>query len=230
MIYENWINEKMKSTIIIANGDSPKKEIVIYLQKNGVESIIAADGGANTAFKLGVVPNYIIGDFDSIKPKVKKYFSDKSEIICFVNQDDTDVEKALKFAIEKGYKTAYLLGGTGDRLDHSIGNLGIVLKYYNRIRVIIIHGKTILFPYSKETNLITIPNETISLYAFDDRTIINSEGLKYPLDNSTFKFGERESTSNMATGNVVSLKITGGIIFVIRELKKMRKNGLIFKS
>ena len=219
----------MKLCIIIASGDLPKKGIINHLQKNGVKSIIAADGGANSAYKLGIVPNYIIGDFDSIKPSVKKYYSDKSEIIYFERQDDTDVEKSLKFAIENNYKTVYLLGGTGDRLDHSICNLGIVLKFHNKIRIVIIHGKTILFPYSSDVKLETIPNETISLYAFDDKTTITSEGLKYPLHKATLQFGKRESTSNVALGNVVNLKIEDGIIFVIRELKIMKQNDLIFK-
>jgi len=220
----------MKSCIIIANGDSPKRGIIKYLQKNGIDTIIAADGGANSLYKLEIVPKYIIGDFDSIRPKVKEYFSDKSEIIKIERQDDTDVEKALKFAIEKGYETVYLLGGTGNRMDHSICNLGIVLKFYSRIRIIMLHGKTILHPYSKDVTLNTFPNETISLYAFNDKTTITSEGLKYPLENVTLRFGENESTSNVATGNNVNLKINDGIIFVIRELKVMKKNGLIFKS
>ncbi|MDA3860037.1 MAG: thiamine diphosphokinase [Melioribacteraceae bacterium] len=220
----------MKSCIIIANGDSPKRGVVKYLQNNNVDTIIAADGGANTAYKLGIIPNYIIGDFDSIKPKVKDYFIDKSESIYVERQDDTDVEKALKFAIENNFETVYLLGGTGNRLDHSICNLGIVLKYYNKIKIIIIHGKTILFPYSENVKLKTISNETISLYAFNEKTIISSEGLKYPLQKSTLLFGKKESTSNVALGDEVNLKISGGIVFVIRELKVMRKNGLIFES
>lgn len=220
----------MKSCIIIANGDSPKSGVVKYLQKNGAKHIIAADGGANSAYKLGIVPDSIVGDFDSIKPKVKEYFSDKSKIIKYERQDDTDVEKALKHAIENGYKTVYLLGGTGDRMDHSICNLGIVLKYYKRIRIILLHGKTILHPYSRDVTLHTIPKETISLYAFDDKTKITSEGLRYPLTNATLRFGENESTSNAALGSEVNLKISDGIIFVIRKFKVMRKNGLIFKS
>lgn len=220
----------MKSCIIIANGDSPKKRILKYLQKNGADTIIAADGGANTAYKLGIIPSFIIGDFDSIKPKVKEYFSNKSEIIKYERQDDTDVEKSLKFAIEKGYETVYLLGGTGDRMDHSICNLGIVLKYHNRIRIVLLHGKTILHPYSQDVILKTIPNETLSLYAFDDKTTISSDGLKYQLNYSTLRFGESESTSNVALDKEVELKINGGIIFVIRELKVMWKNGLIFES
>lgn len=220
----------MKSCIIIANGDSPKKDIINYLQKNGAETIIAADGGANFAYKLEIIPNYIVGDFDSIKPKVKEYFADKSKLVEYNRQDDTDVEKALEIAITNNYKTVYLLGGTGDRLDHTICNLGIIIKFFKKIRIIIIHGKTILFPYSSDIKLKTIPNEKISLYAFDDETTITSEGLKYPLQNSKLRFGVKESTSNVALGGEVNLKINGGMVFVIRELKKMQKNGLIFKS
>ena len=220
----------MKSCIIIANGDPPKRGIIKYLQKSGAKTIIAADGGANSAYKLGITPNYIIGDFDSIKPKVKKHFSAKSEIIKYERQDDTDVEKALKFAIKEKYETVYLLGGTGNRMDHSICNLGIVLKYFSQIKIILLHGKTILNPYSENIILQTIPNETISLYAFDDKTKITSKGLKYPLNNSTLRFGVSESTSNVALGNKVELKISGGIIFVIRKLKVMQKNDFIFKS
>lgn len=220
----------MKSCILIANGDTPMKGIVKYLQKNSVETIIAADGGANSSYKLGIIPNYIIGDLDSIDPKVKEFYSDKSKIIHLRRQNDTDVEKALKLAIKNKFEAVYMLGGTGDRLDHSICNLGIILKYFNKIRIILIHHNTILFPYSENVKLKTVPNEIISLYAFDDSTLISSEGLKYSLQNSTLSFGKKESTSNVAITNEVSLKISGGIIFVIRDLKLMQKNGLIFKS
>ena len=220
----------MKSCIIFANGEAPNKRTIDYLKKYGADTIIAADGGANLTYKLGIVPNYVVGDFDSIKTEVKSFYSKKSEIFYYERQDDTDVEKSLKLAISKKFKTAYLIGGTGDRLDHSICNLGIVLKFYSKIRVVVVHGKTILHPYSEDVILNTIPNETISLYAFDNKTTISSIGLKYPLKNSKLQFGKKESTSNVAIGNEVALKIKGGIVFIIRELKVMQKNDFIFKS
>ena len=219
-----------KACIIIANGDLPAKSVINYLKKNGVDTIIAADGGANSAFKLGLVPDYIIGDFDSIKPEVQKYFSVHSDFIQYKRQNDTDVEKSLKFAVKKKFDVAYLLGGTGDRLDHTICNLGIVLKFFDKIKVVLIHGKTILCPYDEDVVLQTVPNETISLYAFDDKTFITSKGLKYPLKNCNLKFGEKESTSNVATGREVALNISGGKIFVIRNLNTVKKNGLLFQS
>ncbi len=220
----------MKSCIIIANGDQPSKQNINYLLKNGVEIIIAADGGANSCFKLGVDPHYIIGDFDSINPEVFSYYKSRSEIIKQSRQNDTDVEKALKFAIKKKFETVYLLGGTGDRLDHSICNLGIVIKFFLKIRIIIIHGKTVLFPYADNVKLKSTPNETVSLYAFNSNTRITSSGLKYPLRDVSLPFGEKESTSNIVLLDNFELKISGGIVFVIRELNIMKKDGLILKS
>ena len=220
----------MKSCIIIANGDQPSKQNINYLLKNGVETIIAADGGANSCFKLGIVPHYIIGDFDSINPKVLSYYKGKSVLIKQSRQNDTDVEKALKYVIKKKFETVYLLGGTGDRLDHSICNLGIVIKFFLKIRIIIIHGKTVLFPYADNVKLKSTPNETVSLYAFNSNTRITSSGLKYPLRDVSLPFGEKESTSNIVLLDNFELKISGGIVFVIRELKIMKKDGLILKS
>jgi thiamine pyrophosphokinase len=72
----------------------------------------------------------------------------------------------------------------------------------------------------------TIPGETISIYGFDSKTKIISKGLKFPLKNIALPFGERESTSNVAISNKVTLKINGGIIFVIRDFNVMKKNDL----
>lgn len=220
----------MKSCIIIANGDNPAKQNINYLLSHGIDPIIAADGGANSCYKLGIVPQYIIGDFDSVHSEVLNFYKNKSELIKYSRQNDTDVEKALKFAIKKKFETVYLLGGTGDRLDHSICNLGIVIKFFQKIRIIIIHGKTVLFPYADNVKLKSSTGETVSLYAFDSNTRITSSGLKYPLHNASLLFGEKESTSNAALSNSFELKISGGIVFVIRELKIMKKDGLILKS
>ncbi len=85
----------MKKCIILANGKSPKKkEIISYISKN--YDLICADGGANSAYKLGIIPNFIVGDLDSIKPKVKKFFKEYSVIIKDSNQDLNRCTKKLR--------------------------------------------------------------------------------------------------------------------------------------
>ena len=217
----------MKKLIILANGKPPAKKVINYLQFSGYNMLICADGGADTARKLGIIPDYIIGDFDSVKKETLRFFRNKSEIINIKRQNDTDVEKCLKFAVKKKYSEAVLLGAIGDRLDHSFCNMGIVIKFFDKIKVRIISDKSILTPYTGDVKLDTVPDETISLYGFDEKTRITSTGLKYPLKKTALPFGQRESTSNVAVKDSVTLKVSGGIIFVIRDFNTLKKHDLI---
>ena len=179
----------MKKCLILANGRPPAKKGIKYLQSKGYNTLICADGGADTAKKLGIIPDYIIGDFDSVKKETLRFFHNKSDIINIKRQNDTDVEKCLKFAVKKNYSEAVLLGAIGDRLDHSFCNMGIVIKFFNRIKIRIISDKSILTPYTGDVKLDTVPDETISLYGFDEKTRITSTGLKYPLKKTALPFG-----------------------------------------
>ncbi|AFH49456.1 Thiamine pyrophosphokinase [Ignavibacterium album JCM 16511] len=217
----------MKKCIIIANGRTPSKKVISFFEKKGYTTLICADGGANSAAKLGLVPDFIIGDLDSVNAETIKFFSGKSTIIKIKRQNDTDVEKCLKFAIKKGFSEALLLGVTGDRLDHTICNLGIVLKFFDKIKCSIVAENSFLTPINQTETLKSRPGETISLYAFNSKTKITSIGLKYKLKNSTLPFGKRESTSNVSTQSEVKLNIRGGIVFIIRDFNFIAKNDLI---
>ena len=216
----------MKKCIILANGKEPKKSVIQFLRKKNFSTLICADGGANQARKLGLTPEYIIGDLDSIKKQIINFYKNKSKIIKLKRQNDTDVEKCLKFAIKNKFEEAVLLGVTGDRLDHTFCNLGIVIKFFKEIKLRLIAEDSLLIPYTGFVELKTFLNETISLYGFDRKTKITSEGLKYPLKNSSLPFGEKESTSNVAISKKVTLKTKGGIIFVIRDFNSVKLHGL----
>ncbi len=190
-------------------------------------TLFCADGGANTALKLGLLPLYIIGDLDSIYNETISYYQGKSRIIRLSGQNDTDVEKCLKEAIKLKFDEAFLVGVSGDRLDHTFCNLGIAIKFFGKINIKIIAENSILTVLKGSHKLKTIPEETISIYGIDDRTKITSRGLKYPLKNLLLPFGKRESTSNIAVNDHIELKVTSGVIFVIRDFQVMRKHGFI---
>ncbi len=216
----------MKKCIILANGEPPSKKVFNFFQSLDYNSLICADGGANSAAKLGLIPDFIIGDLDSINPDVLRYFSGKSKIIQIKRQNDTDAEKCLKYAIKNRFSEVILLGSTGDRLDHSFCNIGMVLKYFNRVSIKIVHKKSLLSAYSGNVTLKTVQRETISIYGIDTKTRITSTGLKYQLKNVSLPFGKKESTSNVALQSKVLLKIKGGVVFVIRNFETMRNYGL----
>lgn len=215
-----------KKCIIIGNGKAPLKSVIRFLKTKNYKTIICADGGANSARLLNIIPDYIIGDLDSITEENKIFYQNRSEVIKIKRQNDTDVEKCIKFSIQKGYKECILLGVIGDRLDHSFCNLGISLKFSDMITIRIISDKSILSIAEKEIRLKTVPHEIFSIYAFDEKTTITSQGLKYKLKNTVLPFGKRESTSNAAIKNEVYLKITGGKIFIIRDFETVKKHDL----
>jgi len=216
----------MKKCIILANGKPPRKNEITFFQKNGFDALLCADGGADSALRLGLTPAFIIGDLDSISKEAIKKFKKSSEIIQYKRQNDTDVEKCLKFAIKNIFSEALLIGVTGNRLDHTICNLGILLKFFSKIKLSLLAENSYLKPYTGEVRLKTRKGEIISLYGFDKKTKVISEGLKYPLKNISLPFGEKESTSNVSTSNSIQLKIRNGIIFIIRDFNIMKKYDL----
>ena len=217
----------MKKCIILANGKPPRKSTITFFQKKNFKTLICADGGANSALKMKLTPDVIIGDLDSILSKVKNKFNSTSKIIQLKRQNDTDVEKCLKYAIKNNFGEVVLTGVTGNRLDHTFCNLGIVLKYFHNIKISLVAENSHLTAYSGNVKLNTYPGEIISIYGFNTKTKISSKGLKYPLKNISLPFGQKESTSNVATGEEVELKIKVGIIFVIRDVNLLMKYDLV---
>lgn len=215
-----------KKCIIIGNGKAPAKKVLRSLVSKKYNIIICADGGANSARKINIIPDYIIGDLDSITPENKKYFSEHTKIIKISRQNDTDVEKCIKFALKHRYSECILLGVIGDRLDHSFCNLGIAIKFSDLIEIKVISGKSILSVAQGNVRIAAKPGEIFSLYAFDDKTKITSAGLKYKLKDTLLPFGKRESTSNVAVKDEVHLKIAGGKIFIIRDYYTLIANDL----
>jgi thiamine pyrophosphokinase len=216
----------MEKCIILANGKPPKKSIITFFQKKNFNQLICADGGANSALKMKLVPDLIIGDLDSISTKALKEFKYSSKIIRIKRQNDTDVEKCIKYAIKNRFSEALLVGVTGNRLDHTFCNLGIVLKFFTSIKLSLIAENSFLKPYKGKIKLKTHPGETFSVYGLDRKTKITSTGLKYKLNKIALPFGVKESTSNIATGKEVELNIIGGLVFVIRDVNLMMKYDL----
>ncbi len=85
--------------------------------------VIAADGGLEKVKSLGITPDLILGDFDSLETR-----PEGENVMTFpVEKDDTDTMLAVKEAIGRGYKTLYISGGVGGRLDHTVANLQSLL-------------------------------------------------------------------------------------------------------
>lgn len=115
--------------LIVSGGSIDNKFGRELIQENKYDVIIAADAGMNFLFDNKLKPDIIIGDFDSVSSEALDYFKSNRGIeICMLNpeKDDTDTEHSVRFAIERGATDITILGGTGSRLDHVLGNIAVL--------------------------------------------------------------------------------------------------------
>ncbi len=222
---------KPKKCLILANGRAPRKNDLKYFVSRGFADIICADGGCNSAFKMGITPHCIIGDLDSAEPEILEYYKGIGvPLIKYNRQNDTDVEKCIKYLISKKYTDVMLCAITGDRLDHSFCNIGVVLKFADKVNIYLHHESSIMYSVKGKVDFDSHPSELISLYGIDASTTFTSKGLKYSLTNTSLKFGVRESTSNVSKGSKVTLDVRKGRGLIVRELKMIKKHGLLFND
>jgi len=187
--------------------------------------VIAADGGYAHCKKLNIVPDILIGDFDSLaeKPDIENVIQLKPE------KDDTDMMVAVKYGLEKGYKTFYIYGGTGGRFDHTLANLQ-TLVYISK------QGAT-GFLMGKQNTTTAITNSEISfdksmegfVSVFSHNAIttgVNIVGLKYPLKNKTLTNDLPLGVSNEFSEKKSTISAQNGTLIIIYENQE-RKEGLI---
>lgn len=105
---------------IVANGEVKSGA---WLRKNITGVVIAADGGANICKKYGIMPSFIIGDFDSVKKQTLASFKKTAKIIRISGQNRTDLEKALTLARKLKAKKISVFGALGGTVDHTIANI-----------------------------------------------------------------------------------------------------------
>lgn len=208
--------------LIIGSGNSLEKGKLELLMGRS-DLIICADGGMNYLFKMGRLPDLILGDCDSISQEVLDYIEKNSiPIERFpVMKDYTDTELAIEYAINKGCKDITLTGVTGTRLDHTLGNI-YLLDYIREQGVI---GKIV-----DNNNTIYLIDDYFEIESKEDAYIslipITSDGIKvslsgflYKLDKEYIKFATTKGISNQLTEEKGYINIHSGkaLLFISKD-------------
>ncbi len=197
---------------IIANGSIPSASTVRKII-GSCDMIICADGGANHAAKLRITPDLIIGDLDSISSTTKRLFKAVS-VILQKEQYSTDLEKAIRYCISHHFDSADIIGATGGRIDHTVGNLGCFRKFGKRIQLRMIDEQGELSLIHKNIQFRTRKGALISLIPLNRCSGITTSNLKYPLRNGTLELGVREGTHNVATSATVCVSVKKGTLLL----------------
>jgi len=221
----------MGKTVIFANGvptsiDPTQKrsysDLVLDLINDSETTIICADGGTSYALRLGLTPDLIVGDLDSLPPDVQ----DKMTALGVeverhpVKKDQTDLELALSRAIGRGSTEIILLTALGGRLDQQLANIFLLARpEWASARLSLAEGNQIawLLRGPDALTLTGQPGDTLSIVPFSP--VVDGLYLKnveWPLQNATVSFGNTLTISNTFIKPQARVEIKTGLALVIQ--------------
>ena len=203
--------------LILANGHYGNVEW--YRPRiSGFTKIICADGGAGMACRLGIVPDLVVGDMDSIDSKDREALKGSgAEFLIYPKEKDlSDIQIAFEHALSLKATSVTLWGGTGSRLDHTFSTmLNAFHLVENNIDVCLDSPEVTIHPVRGTLKLSGKPDDTVSLIAIGDTaTGVNLKGLYYPLNNATIQSTWQFGISNIMTGEKAVIKVKTGHVVV----------------
>lgn len=190
------VRDDQEPALIIANGAACNPELLGQLLEWS-PLVIVLDSAIERVIELGIKVDVLLGDFDNdFDPD---YYTEKQyplEIVHTPDQNKTDLEKAFDYLIERKIPAANVVWATGRRADHTITNLTNIVRYRNKLKIVILddHSKVFLLPRKFEKWYTA--NTPISLIPIGHVSGIHSENLFYPLKNDSLTIGYRTGSSN----------------------------------
>ncbi|MBO8158144.1 thiamine diphosphokinase [Thermosyntropha sp.] len=204
--------------VIMANGEYG--EVKDYLEAvKEADFIFCADGGANYAYKAGIIPDAVIGDMDSINSEVKQSFMEKGVLFRKYprRKDFTDTQLTLALAEEKGASEVVFLGTLGGRLDHALSNIYLGIEYVRKgMKIKHCTSDYVLYLTADELEISGKQGDIISILVLTDTAReVCTEGLEYPLNNADLEKGNPYAVSNILSASKALIKVGEGVLAVL---------------
>ena len=180
--------------------------------------LICADGGANYAYQMEIVPHYIVGDLDSISPKALEHYR-KLEVPFYKypkRKDFTDMQLALAVAESKGATHIYFIGSLGGRLDHTLSNLYCCIDLVQKgKRIIHYHPDYQVYIINNRLELSGTVGDIVSVMSLTDiaRGVIE-EGFEYPLQDVVLEKSNPYAISNVMQAATATIQVRQGMLAV----------------
>lgn len=206
--------------IIVANG-TLSREMDIPTLLADADLVIAADGGAVHLQHLGICPDIIIGDLDSISEDALASFKSKQIPMTAhpARKDQTDTELCIDYALAQGCREILFLGVTGNRLDHTLANIFLLRRLADQgIAARITDAHNDIYLVLSDLALEGAPGDLLSVIPVSDTvTGLTLTGLEYPLTDKTLYMGTALGVSNCFTGYEATVRIDSGAVIVTKS-------------
>ena len=214
--------------VIFANGVFSHPEIDRARLRSD-DWLIAVNGGARHGQALGLTPAVLIGDFDSIKNQERQALDQQGVTMVSYPacKDETDLELALRYAVEGGADEVLILAGMGSRWDQSLANLlllAMVELAGTQVRLVDGPQEAALVRGGETLKLHGQPGDKVSLIPLGgDVHGVTTNGLEYPLEEDALYFGATRGVSNILLGEEATIHLEQGIMacFVIHSPQKL---------
>jgi thiamine pyrophosphokinase len=203
------------TAVILADGSFPVHHIPLSYLRDA-EHIICCDGSAGSLILADLEPEAIVGDLDSLDTGIAERFANR--LYKDSEQDTNDLTKAVKWCINKRYKEIAILGATGKREDHTIGNISLLAEYAREINVIMVTDTGTFTPLLKSSVIKCFPGQQVSIFSINPETEVTSKGLKYQLDKLKLHNWWR-ATLNEAEADSFELSFRGGPLIVYQKFR-----------
>lgn len=179
--------------------------------------VIAADAGYNYCRENNIIPDLVLGDFDSLGEKPKH----EHLLELPVEKDDTDAMYALKLGLEKGYRRFYIYGGLGGkRPDHSVANLQSLLYLANRGARGWLFGRDYIWTAVKNSSLRIAGEGDVSVFCLDGKAEgVSLKGLKYELSDASLCSDFPLGVSNSFVCPEAEISVSNGALIIMYGIK-----------
>ncbi len=199
--------------IICLNGTLPSAEV---FQHFADRPLIAADGAAAVLHAMGIVPEFVVGDLDSVPSDVLEQLRSFSEIIHDPDQDSNDFEKALRFATSMVWRRLLVTGLHGGDLEHTLNNWSVLMRHGRDLSLVALDRDRYGIPLYGSITFEAEPGELLSLIPQPEARL-TTRGLVWSLTNETLTLGTREGARNRAAEDRVHIDLHEGALFFFCE-------------
>ena len=213
-----------KKACIITGGEICEQFLADYLDKHPTELRIVVDGALEVTHRLGIKPDFIVGDFDTVNQTLLENYEKHIILRHPPEKDQTDTELAIETALASGCSRLVFFGATGSRLDHSLGNIFLLEGLLKQgIEAEIINENNRL--YLKNQDFTLLRKETrgnfVSLLPLTETVdTVTLCGFKYPVENLTFHREKTLGISNEITEEEAKIEFSQGIFIVVESRDK----------